>query len=118
MRTKSPYFSSNSMSAPRERASAIVVSYARTGSAHNSRRLTVASISSRTSRGTRSGYGKSKRSRPGSTSDPAWRERMSRDGPKRAAAYDWRMVTRRYLDLMMPLTNLRANVPAGRALVQ
>ncbi|HEY3826961.1 MAG TPA: glycosyltransferase family 1 protein [Bryobacteraceae bacterium] len=36
-------------------------------------------------------------------SDPAWRERMSREGPRRATAYDWRHVTRRYLDLMIPL---------------
>jgi glycosyltransferase involved in cell wall biosynthesis len=30
-------------------------------------------------------------------------EQMRRDGPKRAAAYDWRLVIRRYLDLMIPL---------------
>ena len=42
-------------------------------------------------------------------SDTAWRERMSQEGPKRAAAYDWRIVTRRYLDLMIPLAT------AGRA---
>ena len=35
--------------------------------------------------------------------DPAWRERMSSDGPKRAAAYDWHFVTKRYLELMIPL---------------
>lgn len=40
-------------------------------------------------------------------SDRAWRERMSREGPKRAAAYDWRLVTRRYLDLMLPLVESR-----------
>ncbi len=40
-------------------------------------------------------------------SDAAWRERMSREGPKRAAAYDWRVVTRRYLDLMLPLVGSR-----------
>ncbi len=36
-------------------------------------------------------------------SDPAARARMALDGPKRAAAYDWRLVTRRYLDLMIPI---------------
>jgi glycosyltransferase involved in cell wall biosynthesis len=36
-------------------------------------------------------------------SDPALRARMAEAGPKRAAAYDWRLVTRRYLDLMIPL---------------
>jgi glycosyltransferase involved in cell wall biosynthesis len=36
-------------------------------------------------------------------SDAAWRERMSREGPGRANGYDWRHVTRRYLDLMIPL---------------
>jgi glycosyltransferase involved in cell wall biosynthesis len=40
-------------------------------------------------------------------SDAAWRERMSQEGPKRAAAYDWRIVTRRYLDLMIPLATAR-----------
>ena len=35
--------------------------------------------------------------------DAAWRERMSKKGPERAASYDWRLVTRRYLDLMLPL---------------
>jgi glycosyltransferase involved in cell wall biosynthesis len=32
--------------------------------------------------------------------DPVLRERMAREGPRRAVAYDWRPVTRRYLDLM------------------
>jgi glycosyltransferase involved in cell wall biosynthesis len=36
-------------------------------------------------------------------SDSAWRRRMSQEGPKRAAHYDWHLVTRRYLDLMLPL---------------
>ena len=36
-------------------------------------------------------------------SDEALRERMARDGPQRAADYDWRLVTRRYLDLMIPV---------------
>jgi glycosyltransferase involved in cell wall biosynthesis len=40
-------------------------------------------------------------------SDRAWREQMSKDGPKRAAAYDWHIVTRRYLDLMVPLVTSR-----------
>lgn len=35
--------------------------------------------------------------------DEAWRKQMSEDGPVRAADYDWRILTRRYLDLMMPL---------------
>jgi glycosyltransferase involved in cell wall biosynthesis len=35
--------------------------------------------------------------------DAAWRERMAADGPKRAESYDWHHVTRRYLDLMIPL---------------
>lgn len=37
-------------------------------------------------------------------SDPDRRECMSKAGPPRAAAYDWRLVTRRYLDLLIPLT--------------
>jgi glycosyltransferase involved in cell wall biosynthesis len=35
-------------------------------------------------------------------SDPGLRQRMSQEGPRRAAAYDWRLVTKRYLDLMIP----------------
>ena len=35
--------------------------------------------------------------------DAALRRRMAEEGPKRAAGYDWRLVTRRYLDLMIPL---------------
>jgi glycosyltransferase involved in cell wall biosynthesis len=42
-------------------------------------------------------------------SDPAWRERMSKEGPKRAAAYDWHLVTKRYLELMIPLVTSRSN---------
>ncbi len=38
-------------------------------------------------------------------SDAAWRERMAEEGPKRAASYDWRLVTKRYLDLMIPLAS-------------
>jgi glycosyltransferase involved in cell wall biosynthesis len=37
--------------------------------------------------------------------DEAWQKQMSEDGPKRAAGYDWRILTRRYLDLMIPLAN-------------
>jgi glycosyltransferase involved in cell wall biosynthesis len=37
--------------------------------------------------------------------DPVLRERMSRDGPLRAAAYDWRLITRQYLELMLPLVS-------------
>jgi glycosyltransferase involved in cell wall biosynthesis len=36
-------------------------------------------------------------------SDSAMRERMAAEGPARAAQYDWRLVTERYLDLMIPL---------------
>jgi glycosyltransferase involved in cell wall biosynthesis len=35
--------------------------------------------------------------------DAAGRQRMSKEGPRRAAAYDWRLITRRYLELMLPL---------------
>ncbi|MGH7592378.1 MAG: glycosyltransferase family 4 protein [Gemmatimonadales bacterium] len=35
--------------------------------------------------------------------DAPLRQRMAEDGPRRAAAYDWRIITRRYLDLMIPL---------------
>jgi glycosyltransferase involved in cell wall biosynthesis len=37
--------------------------------------------------------------------DAATRERMAREGPRRAAEYDWRLVTRRYLDLMVGLVS-------------
>jgi glycosyltransferase involved in cell wall biosynthesis len=36
-------------------------------------------------------------------SDSEWRRQMSEDGPKRAAAYDWSILSRKYLDLMIPL---------------
>jgi glycosyltransferase involved in cell wall biosynthesis len=36
-------------------------------------------------------------------SNPGFRERMSREGPSRAAGYDWHIIARRYLDLMLPL---------------
>ena len=35
--------------------------------------------------------------------DRELRARMATGGPKRAAAYDWRLVAQRYLDLMIPL---------------
>ena len=35
--------------------------------------------------------------------DPALRRRMAEAGPNRAAGYDWRLITRRYLDLMIPI---------------
>ena len=35
--------------------------------------------------------------------DPELRERMAREGPRRAASYDWKVITQRYLDLMRPL---------------
>ena len=35
--------------------------------------------------------------------DRARRERMAREGPRRAAAYDWRLITRRYVELMVSL---------------
>lgn len=38
-------------------------------------------------------------------SDNAWQKQMAEDGPKRAAGYDWRILTRKYLDLMTPLAN-------------
>lgn len=35
--------------------------------------------------------------------DPAERARMQIEGPRRAARYDWRIVTQQYLDLLRPL---------------
>ena len=35
--------------------------------------------------------------------DPSLRARMAADGPRRAQSYDWRRVTRRYLDLWIPI---------------
>lgn len=43
-------------------------------------------------------------------SDQVWRERMSHAGPRRAASYDWRLVARRYLDLMIPVATSREAV--------
>src|SRR5262249_36775203 len=39
------------------------------------------------------------------------RTRMSSAGPKRAASYDWRVVARRYFDLMIPLAGAGAACP-------
>jgi glycosyltransferase involved in cell wall biosynthesis len=39
--------------------------------------------------------------------DSGLRQRMHVDGPVRAAAYDWRIVTRQYLDLLIPLAESR-----------
>lgn len=35
--------------------------------------------------------------------DKAWQEQMAEDGPKRAAEYDWKILSKKYLDLMIPL---------------
>jgi glycosyltransferase involved in cell wall biosynthesis len=35
--------------------------------------------------------------------DEGWRVRMASEGPRRAQAYDWRLLTRRYLDLWIPI---------------
>jgi glycosyltransferase involved in cell wall biosynthesis len=40
--------------------------------------------------------------------DPAWRARMAVDGPVRARGYDWMLLTRRYLDLMIPIAEAEA----------
>ena len=37
--------------------------------------------------------------------DERLRQRMALEGPRRAAQYDWRLVTQRYLDFMIPLAN-------------
>ncbi|MEP6900826.1 MAG: glycosyltransferase family 1 protein [Actinomycetota bacterium] len=37
--------------------------------------------------------------------DEAWQKQMKEDGPKRAADYDWHILTQKYLDLMIPLAN-------------
>ena len=44
--------------------------------------------------------------------DPVWRAQMAEAGPKRAADYDWRLVIRRYLDLMIPLASGEGRVTA------
>ena len=38
-------------------------------------------------------------------SDLDLRQRMSEEGPKRAARYDWRVIAKTYLDLMLPIIN-------------
>jgi glycosyltransferase involved in cell wall biosynthesis len=43
--------------------------------------------------------------------DEGRRVRMAVAGPQRAAAYDWRIVTRRYLDLMLPLVGASPHTP-------
>jgi glycosyltransferase involved in cell wall biosynthesis len=40
--------------------------------------------------------------------DPAWRAQMARLGPERASQYDWHIVTRRYLDLWIPIAERAA----------
>ena len=42
--------------------------------------------------------------------DERLRRRMEREGPLRAAQYDWRLIARRYLDLMIPLAGERKPV--------
>lgn len=37
--------------------------------------------------------------------DEQLRQRMAQEGPRRAAGYDWRLITRRYLDLMLALVD-------------
>lgn len=37
--------------------------------------------------------------------DERLRQHMALEGPRRAAQYDWRLITRRYLDLMIPLVD-------------
>ncbi len=44
--------------------------------------------------------------------DPVWRAQMAEAGPKRAADYAWRLVIRRYLDLMIPLASGEGRVTA------
>jgi glycosyltransferase involved in cell wall biosynthesis len=41
-------------------------------------------------------------------SDPALRQRISQDGPRRAAAYDWHLIAKRYLELMIPVARQTA----------
>ena len=42
--------------------------------------------------------------------DESLRQRMAQAGPTRAAAYDWQLVTKRYLDIMIPLAIQQATV--------
>ncbi len=71
-RTASPYFSPNSAIAPIRRASSSVVTNALTARSRSSTSLTSSSTSRTTDPGTADGEGKSKRSRPGALSEPAW----------------------------------------------
>ena len=45
--------------------------------------------------------------------DEERRGRMATAGPRRAAAYDWRIVTQRYLDLMIALAESRPGAAAS-----
>lgn len=38
-------------------------------------------------------------------SNPDWRAKMFQDGPKRAASYDWHIITKRYIELMSRLVS-------------
>lgn len=50
-------------------------------------------------------------------SDSILRRRMAEDGPRRAADYDWRLISKRYLELMLPLVrgNPRLRVRDARS---
>lgn len=50
--------------------------------------------------------------------NPEWRKRMRDEGPKRAASYDWRLVVRRYLDLMIPLATRTSRMVTSGAEAQ
>jgi glycosyltransferase involved in cell wall biosynthesis len=41
--------------------------------------------------------------------DQKLRSRMAIEGPRRAASYDWRLITKRYLELMIPLALLEVS---------
>jgi glycosyltransferase involved in cell wall biosynthesis len=41
--------------------------------------------------------------------DTALRSRMREEGPRRAAGYDWRAITRQYLDLIVPLARVQGD---------
>lgn len=46
--------------------------------------------------------------------DPVLRRRMATNGPLRAADYDWHLITKRYLELMLPLVRPQSADPAAR----
>ena len=71
-RTRSPYFSPNRAIAPIARASSWLMTSACTARSATSTSLTVCSTSASTDAGTAPVEAKSKRSRPGAFSDPAW----------------------------------------------